>query len=290
MKKKSMSKSIVFSIASILLFVYCVVILFFFVYGFLISIKEDMWAFTEDQINTRLFSLPKGFKGFKNYITAFTVWERVLGVDYYMLVWNSLWQTVIPQTVVMLMCAMVTYILVFYRSKMTRMIYNIGLIVVTVPLFGSGAGTYRLMYNLGLIDNPLHYLSAISLFGGPFFFMYAFWKSLSWQYAEAGKIDGASDNTVFFKIMLPMLLPSASALYIMNLIGAWNSYSNIIVYMQSYPTLSYAIYAYGELAKYDANIPAFMAGVLLTMLPALIIYVVFQDSIMTKVYLGGLKG
>lgn len=60
--------------------------------------------------------------------------------------------------------------------------------------------------------------------------------------------------------------------------------------MKKYPNLSYAVYAYSEVKKYDANVPVYIAGVLVSLLPALIIFFVFQNTIMEKVHLGGLKG
>ena len=136
----------------------------------------------------------------------------------------------------------------------------------------------------------LMFLTNISLFGGNFFYYYAFYKAISWQYAEAAFIDGASHWQVYLKIMLPMLIPSATALYVMSVISTWNDYANIILYWQSFPTLAYGAYAYSEIAKYNANNPAYFAGVLISIVPILVLFACFQNTIMEKVHIGGLKG
>ena len=120
--------------------------------------------------------------------------------------------------------------------------------------------------------------------------MYAFWKSLAWDYAEAAFIDGANHYSVFFRIMFPMAVPSMMALFVMSFITSWNDYSITLLYMTKYPNLSYGVYAYGEISKYNANIPAYFAGVIISLLPVLTLFVIFQNSIMEKVHLGGLKG
>ena len=60
--------------------------------------------------------------------------------------------------------------------------------------------------------------------------------------------------------------------------------------MNKFPNLSYGVYVFSENQKYVANMPGLFAGVLITLLPGLILFIIFQNSIMEKVHLGGLKG
>ena len=228
---------------------------------------------------------------FKNFIEAFDQLETVLrGYSFSIMTWNSIWRTVTSSVLSIMASTMVCYVLVFYRSKLTRFIYNLGIFVSLFPVYGSAGASYRLMDNLNLINNPINMITSISLFGGYFFYMYAFMKSLSWEYAEAAFIDGAGHFRTFFRIMFPMALPSVSALFIMSFIAGWNDYESTLLYMNAYPNLSYGIYAFSENQKYVANMPGLFAGVLITLLPVLILFLVFQNTIMEKVYLGGLKG
>ena len=63
-----------------------------------------------------------------------------------------------------------------------------------------------------------------------------------------------------------------------------------ILYMSDYPNLAYAMYALEEYAKYQYVIPEYLAGILICLTPILILFLIFQNSIMEKVHLGGLKG
>ena len=185
---------------------------------------------------------------------------------------------------------MVCYILVFYKSKLTRFLYNLGIFVSILPLYGSTAATIRLYSDIGFINNPFALITSIGLYGGYFFYMYSFYKSLSWDFAEAAFVDGASHYRVFFQIMLPIALQSISALFVMSFIGGWNDYESTILYMPLYPNLAYAVYALESVNEYMNIMPAYLAAVLISLIPILVLFLIFQNSIMEKVHLGGLKG
>ena len=290
MKKRSVSRDIVFSVAFVLLFLYTLYVLFFFVFAFICAVKTDNMQYTQDKIHNALFGFGGGFN-LRNFTTAFDQLEKTLqGFSFGNLLWNSLWRTVTSSVLSILSSAMVCYVLVFYRSKMTKFIYNLGLFVSILPVYGSAGSTYRLMFNLGLINNPVNMIVSISLFGGYFFYMYSFFRSLSWEYAEAAFVDGAGHFGTFFRVMFPMALPSVSALFIMSFISGWNDYESTLLYMNKYPNLAYGVYAFSENQKYVANMPGLFAGVLITLLPVLLLFFIFQNTIMEKVHLGGLKG
>lgn len=285
----SVSRKIVFSVAFILFALYALLILFFFVYAILISLKLNQDTFLDDQFNYNLFSIPTP-PNFGNYVQAFTEWTNVDGEHTFMdMLWNSIWRTTSSSVLTWFTTAIVCYVLVHYRSKFTHFLYTLGLLVSMLPLYGGQGAQYRLYYNLGLINSPLITLVSITLYGSYFFYMYAFWKGISHSYAEAASIDGANHYQILFQIMLPQVLPSIIALFVMQFITAWNDYESTAAYMTEYPNLAYGTYAYSEVSQYQGNIPAYFAGVILSLIPVLILFVVFQNTIMEKVYFGGLK-
>ncbi len=289
-KSKSLSQRIVYTLAWVIIAAYTAYVLFFFLFGILIAIRENMPAFMNDRLNKDLLSIPENAT-LKNFIAAFDELGKINDIDtFWSITWNSLWRTTISAIFSIGSSAMVCYILVFYKSRFTKLLYSIGIIVAILPVYGSAGASYRLYDELGLINNPIILVTSISLYGGSFFYMYAFFKSLSWQYAEAAIIDGAGHYDVFFRIMLPMAKPSISALFIMQFISGWNDYESTLLYMNAYPNLSYAVYAYEEVGKYTGNVPAYFAGVLISLLPILALFVIFQNTIMEEVHLGGLKG
>jgi len=160
-----------------------------------------------------------------------------------------------------------------------------------VTLYGTQGAAYKLYKNLNLINSPWINIVSVTLYGAYFFYMYAFWKKVPHDYIEAARVDGANHYQIFFKVMLPQAFSSLFALYIMQFITAWNDYESTAAYMFKFPNLSYGTYVLSEQAAYNSTvISMYFAGVILGMLPVLIIFIVFQNSIMEKVHLGGLKG
>ena len=279
-QKRTVAQNIGVSIAVVVFLLYAAFILFFFLFAFLIAIKEDHMAFIDDQINVRLFRF-----------NVFTVWESITGdTGYGEMLFNSIWISVLGPLISSFCTATVTYVLVFYNSRLTRSIYKVGVFVAILPIYGSSGAMYKLLTDVGIIDTPLMFLTNITLFGANFFYFYAFYKGISWQYAEAAFIDGAGHWGAYLKIILPMLIPSATALYIMGVIGTWNDYATILLYWPSFPTLAYGAYAFSEIAKFNANTPSYFAGVLISLIPILVLFGCFQNTIMEKVHIGGLKG
>ena len=120
--------------------------------------------------------------------------------------------------------------------------------------------------------------------------MMAFFKGIDKSYAEAAFIDGASDWSVFIKIMLPMAKGPILAIGIMAVISGWNNYSTPILYLDKMPTLASGLYYFNQAIQYVDNKPAYFAGVIMSMIPALLLFSIFSNKIMGNVVMGGLKG
>ena len=287
---KSTSRKITFTVAFVIFVLYSIYILYFLLFAVLLAIKPSSQQFILDKMNGKLFSIPSNptLANFTGAFKYFKIGEHT----YPEMVFHSLWRSAGATFIGWMSTAMVTYILVFYRNKFTGFVYLLGFFLSTLPLYGAGPAEYSLFSHLHLINSPLILIQNITLYGTSFFYMYAFWKAVSWEYAEAAYVDGAGDYTVFFRILFPMAVPSMMALFVMNFITQWNDYESTLLYMTEFPNLSYALYAYENNTKYNSQLgkPAYFAGMLISVLPILTLFIVFQNTIMEKVYLGGLKG
>ena len=94
----------------------------------------------------------------------------------------------------------------------------------------------------------------------------------------------------YFNVMLPMARPIIIALGIVGFIGGWNDYMTSLMYLEQFPTLAAGLFFYRIETIYASNQPIYFAGVLMSALPVLIIFAVFQNKVFDKVSLGGLKG
>ena len=171
-----------------------------------------------------------------------------------------------------------------------RFIHSVVVVLLVVSLPVSLAAQIRLFRSIGVYNN-MYALVAISgtFTGVRFLYFYAAFSSLSWEYAEAGFMDGASHFKVFFKIMLPQISATFLALYLLSFIEVWNDYSASLTLMPNYPTVAYGLFKYNSLNA-ASSVPLQLAGCVLVALPILVLFFIFKDKLIGNLNIGGLKG
>ncbi len=281
-RKKSGADRIVFGVIFVLFVIYAAYIIYPFVFAFNASLKENGRAFLANTI-----SVPFPMH-FDNYVKAFKELE-IENNSFFQMILNSLWYAGGTTFLSMTSSTLAAYILCKYKFRGNKFIYSLVLIVMMLPIYGALPSRYRLLSQLGWINSPLYIISAAGGFDFAFLVVYSFFKGVSWNYAEAAFIDGAGHLKVFLRIMLPMALPAITAITITTFIGAWNAYDGPLLYLPKLPTLAAGLFAYDRKMDFFANQPIYFAGVMLSLIPIIGIFVAFQNTIMTKVYAGGLK-
>lgn len=274
---------IVYVIVGIIFFIYSIALLYPIFYGLVVALKENGRAFMQDPIG---ISFPLHFENFVEAFKALTLGET----SFLGMIFNSLWYSAGTTIMSLAASTCTAYVVCKYKFKGRDLIYTAVIVVMMIPIYGALPAAYRLYTQLGMIDSPLILIASFGGFGSSFLYIYAFCKSLSWSYAEAAFVDGASNLQVFTKVMLPMLKAPLAALGVMGFVGSWNDYSNPMLYLPNMPVLASGLYTYEFNMTYTANQPIYFAGAVLAIIPAVILYVIFQNTIMTHVYLGGLKG
>jgi raffinose/stachyose/melibiose transport system permease protein/N-acetylglucosamine transport system permease protein len=204
---------------------------------------------------------------------------------------RSLLLTVVGTLVGLASTSCVSYVVAKYNFPGRNLIYAVAISIMLIPTIGSTSATYKLINDLGLYDN---YIALILLYSGGFGFqfllLHGVFKSISWQYAEAAYMDGASDFKVFTKVMLPMSMGTMVPLGILNAINIWNDYFTPYLYLKGKPTLAVGLQSMVNQMEYNANWPALFTLMLISMVPIIAVFIAFQKQIMANVTAGGLKG
>lgn len=286
LNRKSKSEKIVFTVAFILLLIYALSFLYPLVWLFFNSMKKQL-HYLEDL--PKLLAFPRAGKWeFENYLEAF---EGILynETKFFGMFVNSIWTCVLSIAVNMFLSCCTGYVLSKYKFRGRDFIYGAAIVCMTLPIFGTGGASYTFYYTTGMYDTPFYIIfSSLGAFGTRFLMLYAFFKGVSWEYAEAVLIDGGNDFTVFFKIMLPLALPMIITLSITGFIGLWNAYEAYLIYLPSYPTLAVGIYQVAE--NFDNDRPVYYAAMIISLIPVVAIFIAFSDTIMKNFSIGGLKG
>ena len=286
LEKRSKGQRILFGIVFVFFVLYSFTLIIPFVWVF-ISTFKDQYVFAD--VTADALALPEEWL-FKNWLDV-PKYLVVKEQTYFVMLFNSLWLTLGRTTLYILVKVMAAYCVAKYVCKFTKAYYAVALFQMMLPLMGGGAATYKLYWGIGLADSPLFLLTATGGMGFDFIMMTGFFRSLSNSYGEAAMLDGAGHHKIFWKISLPLVLGPISALYIITLIGFWNDYMSSLMYMPSFQTIASGLFVYKQVAAQKfMNMPVYYAGVIVSTIPAVIIFILFQDKIMTSITVGGLKG
>jgi ABC-type glycerol-3-phosphate transport system permease component len=272
---------LIFTFMFVFFLFYSLTIIYPFIWAFLTSIKSNP-EYVSDKLGLPL--IPR----FENYVKAFKLLEYG-STNMFMMIFNSVWFTLGGTTLSIFVSSMTAYVVAKYKFVGRNFIYGIAIFIMIIPIAGSLPAAYKLMNDLRIFDTPLMLLTFAGGFGFNFLVLYGFFSNLPWSYAEAGYIDGASDYKIFSKLMMPQAYPAIASVGIIGSIGVWNDYLTPIIYLPNYPTLASGLFSYQVRAEYSMDWPMFFAGILMSIIPILVVFIVFQNTIMENVVAGGLK-
>jgi len=251
----------------VLLAVWTIIVIVPFLWVVLSSFK------TTKEILASPFSLPAHWQ-FDNYAHAWTD----AGIRQFFL--NTVIVVSVALVLVMLLGAMCAYVLARFTFPGSRAIYYLMLAGLTFPIFLAIVPLFFILKNIGLINTLPGLIMVYVAFALPFtvFFLYAFFRTLPDDVYEAALIDGAGEWRTFFKIMLPMARPGMAAVAIFNFLGLWNQFLLPVALNtdQSKYVLTQGMASFASQAGYAVDFGALFAAVVITVVPVLIVYVIFQ--------------
>ena len=228
---------------------------------------------TTKEILASPFSLPAHWS-FDNYAHAWTD----AGIRQFFL--NTVIVVGVALVLVMLLGAMCAYVLARFTFPGSRAIYYLMLAGLTFPIFLAIVPLFFILKNIGLINTLPGLIMVYVAFALPFtvFFLYAFFRTLPDDVYEAALIDGAGEWKTFFRIMLPMARPGMAAVAIFNFLGLWNQFLLPVALNtdQSKYVLTQGMASFASQAGYAVDFGALFAAVVITVVPVLIVYVIFQ--------------
>jgi N-acetylglucosamine transport system permease protein len=258
----------------------------------LIVVYPMVWLLSASFKNSReLFERPWGLPQsliWGNYTKAWTE----AGIGRYFL--NSLFVTALSMFFILLIGSMAAYALARFVFRGRNVIHSVFMSGMMFPVFLGIVPLFLLLNKLGMLDNYLGLITVYVAYSLSFtiFVLTGFFKTLPHELSEAGMIDGCSQFTVFWRIMLPLAKPGLVAAGIFNFFGIWNEYplALVIISSEQLRTLPLGIANLLMVQHYETDWGALFAGLVIVMIPILIVYLLFQRQIAEGLTAGALKG
>jgi ABC-type glycerol-3-phosphate transport system permease component len=150
---------------------------------------------------------------------------------------------------------------------------------------------YVEMVDLHLIDTYWSVIFLYTAVNTPFnvFLMTAFFRAVPDELLEAARVDGASIHAIFRKILVPLSIPAIATLVIFNALYIWNEFvfALLLLHDDSVRTLTVGVMQLQ--GKFFFDYPALMAGLLITSIPVIGVYLLFQRYLVRAIAAGALK-
>lgn len=146
---------------------------------------------------------------------------------------------------------------------------------------------------IGWVDS-LKPLIIPGLFGNVsmIFFLRQYMQGIPTDLIEAARIDGCSFFKIFYKIIFPLSGPAISAQIILWFMGIWNDYLAPSIYINTPEkmTIQTVIQSFNATYAIQTDYPLIMAASVMSMLPIIIVFIVFQKWIIESIAISGVKG
>ncbi|EPY04231.1 sugar ABC transporter permease [Paenibacillus sp. E194] len=219
-----------------------------------------------------------------------TVWNNYHLGTYFM---NSLIVTVVSTVLALLLSSTTSYIIARFPFRGSMALYNLYLSSMMIPLILGLIPLFFLLSNLHLDNSLLGLILVYTVTNLPFgvFVLVGFFRSMPKELDEAASIDGSSYYGVFFRIMLPLAKPGLISVGMMNVLNIWNEYiiGTVLVNDPEKYTIPVGIAIMQAEMQYRTEWGPLFAGLLLSIIPVLILYMIFQKQITSGMMAGAIK-
>lgn len=240
----------------------------------------------EEYANTSVMMLPENWLYFDNFITA---WQKA---DMGRAFLNSFMVLICVLVGSVMISSMLAYVLNRFKFHGNALIRNLFTIATLIPGIATQVTVYQIMTALHLVNSMPGYI--ILMMGTDVITIYIFlqfFENLPVSLDESAILDGCSYFGVFFKILLPLLKPAIVTSAILKGVSTYNEYYMANLYLQDktkYQVVSTSLFVFSGPMGSQYNY--ICAGVLITIIPALIIFLLCQDQIYSGMAAGAVKG
>ena len=208
---------------------------------------------------------------------------------------NTIAVALLPTIPSLLFSAMAGYALAKIEFPGRGLVLWTVISVMAVPAFITLIPLYQMMFGFGWFDTFFALLvPRVAGIGGIFLFT-QFIRTLPTELIQAARVDGASEWTIFWRIVLPLARPVLAVMFLLDFVSAWNDFfwPYLVTNSREMMTLQVGLMSLigvdqGVTRQMDYGVT--MAGALLTSLPVIVLFVTLQRFFVKGLTMGAVKG
>ena len=211
--------------------------------------------------------------------------------DFLLYFQNSLVVTVVSLALVLLFGAMAAFALSEYRFRGNALMGLYLALGIMIPIRLGTVAILQLMVASGLVNTLTALVLVYTAQGLPLavFILSEFMKSVSADLKNAGRIDGLSEYTIFFRLVLPLVRPAMATVAVFTMIPIWNDLWFPLILVPAESTKTVTLGAQVFIGQFVTNWNAVLAALTLAILPVLVLYLIFSRQLIRGITAGAVK-
>jgi len=211
--------------------------------------------------------------------------------DFQLYFTNSLIVTLVSLFLVLLLGAMAGFALAEYRFRGNTFIGLYMALGIMIPIRLGTVGILTMMVDLRLVNTLTALILVYSAQGLPLaiFILSEFMRSVSRDLKDAARIDGLSEYTIFFRIVLPLIRPALATVAVFTMIPIWNDLWFPLILAPAEETKTITLGAQVFIGQFVTNWNAVLAALSLAILPVLVLYLIFSKQLIRGITSGAVK-
>lgn len=266
----------VLTYALLLLLAFLMLLPFFWMLSASLKLDQDVFTFPIEWIPQE----PQ----WENYRT---IWTRIPFLQFF---YNTTKLTVIITFLQLATSSFAAYAFAKLEFRGRDFLFLAYIGSIAIPWQAYMVPQFIMMRQLDLVDThmSLILLQAFSAFG--VFLLRQFFVSIPDEILDAARIDGLSEYGIYFRIMLPLSKPALATLTIFTSVFVWNDFMGPLIYLNSQELKTIQLGLRLFIQQYSADYALIMAAALVSLIPVLALFLLFQRFFVEGIGTTGLKG
>lgn len=274
-------KETIFSILMFLFFVILMIIILLPIWAIFIGSFKDGTELLRNGLNLKIELDKMNLDNWKMLFheTRYFVWFR-----------NSIVLTVIQVILTLMISAFVGYGFAAYDFKGKNPLFVCVLLIMSIPFEILMLPLYTQINDMGISNSYTAIMLPFLAHASTIFFFRQYLSSIPMAIIEAGRIDGASEYGIFFRLILPIMKPSFAAMAILNGMNSWNNFLWPLLVLRDSDKYTLPIGLNTLITPYGNNYDLLIVGSFFSILPLFVLFMCFQKYFIEGMTAGAVKG
>lgn len=240
---------------------------------------------TQQTIFKNLSLIPCEFN-FSNYISAWR--EGGFGRNFL----NSIFYTTSVVFGIVIVSSLAAYAFSRLKFPGRNILFFIFMAAMMIPIPGSFVALYVLLNKLHLRNTPIGYILCMINVGlsTSIFLLKTFFDKMPKELEDAARIDGCSKLGIWWHVALPLAKPVLAVVVVFNALNVWNEYILALIIFDSRQFMPLQVALQRFQGEFVTNYPLLMAGLTITAIPIILVYIFMQKYIIKGVTQGAIVG